>query len=155
MITDRQLRDFQELLADATPGEWYISGAEVEIPEDSQKNLVTAAGRQPVLSGQNLSDLMLAHMSHDLLGEILEEIHALRQLPGDHHQRAGLHRKLSTSREVRQLPAGSIISNQYDTWCAELDKTVLRWRRVERPELGTLLSHQIMRPVTVLYEPDN
>jgi len=155
MITERQIQNLQKLLPDTTPGEWFISSREVETPTGRPKQLVAGRNLELVFSGHNSPDLELASMAQALLGEMLEEIQALRQLPGDHYQRAGLRRKLDTSRELRQLPVGSIISNHFGTWCAELDKKILRWRYIDPVNGIAITSSFVPKPVTVLYEPDN
>jgi len=152
MITDRQLQELQELLTHTTPGPWISTPNNPGHPHNGAY-ITSQDNDEHIITTTNGMDAAFVDIVHGLLGEILEEVIALRALPGDHHQQAGLQRTLAKSRELRNLRPGSIVSTYNgSTWCSELDGDVIRWRNTEDHD-EVRVSSRMFYPATVIYEP--
>lgn len=105
-----------------TKGPWYTS------PNGRGGGRIHTASGPTILEGPKHHDVIRAAAAVVFLEELLEEVTALRKLPGNHHQEAGLYRTLTRIDELRALAPGSLIEDEQKTqWRSRLDKKVIRW----------------------------
>jgi hypothetical protein len=151
MLSEEHLTSIRELLEEKkfTQGSWYSS------PTDRTRTpggTVRTGSGELILNAPNLYDALMATSAKAFLAELVEEVTALRALPGDHYQRAGLQRQLTTQKELKALRIGSIVENRQGTWSSILDGRVVRWLNTKNPE-HKVTTGSMLHSNTVLHEP--
>jgi hypothetical protein len=151
MLSEEHLTYIRGLLGEKkyTEGPWYSS------PTDRTRTpggTVRTGSGELILDAPNLYDALMATSAKAFLAELVEEVTALRALPGDHYQKAGLHRQLTNHKELKALPVGSIVENRQGTWSSILDGKVVRWLNTKNPE-HRLTTGSMLHSNTVLHEP--
>lgn len=108
MISDEHLDGLKELFKKYphTTGSWLMS------PMSNGGGIVQKPNGEVILQAPKYNDAIIAAYAGAFLRELVEEVSALRALPGDHYKEAGLQRKLTRRKELKALPDGAVIRNE-------------------------------------------
>lgn len=108
MISDEHLDGLKELFEKypRTTGSWLVS------PTSDGGGIVQKPNGEVILQAPKHNDAIIAAYAGAFLKELVEEVSALRALPGNHYKEAGLQRTLTRRKELKALSDGAVIRNE-------------------------------------------